>query len=125
MPKPTDEASLEGTELARWVTMSDADRQKKQFEINGPTDEIEVTQQSRQDMFDRHETTDDHGMELVGIATDQNGNRFYKVKNSWDTNQVYGGFFYVSEPYVLSKTLSILVNKNAIPKDIAKKLNLK
>jgi bleomycin hydrolase len=64
-------------------------------------------------------------MELVGIATDQNGNRFYKVKNSWDTNQVYGGFFYVSEPYVLSKTLSILVNKNAIPKDIAKKLNLK
>lgn len=125
MPKPTDEASLEGTELARWVKMSDADRKKKQFEINGPTDEIEVTQESRQEMFDRRETTDDHGMELVGIATDQNGGRYYKVKNSWDTNQVYDGFFYVSEPYVLAKTMSILVCKEAVPKDTLKKLGLK
>lgn len=125
MPVPTDVDSLEGTELARWVKMSDRDRQKKQFEIDGPCHEITVTQESRQEMFDRQETTDDHGMELVGIATDQEGNRFYKVKNSWDTNQVYDGFFYVSEPYLLSKTLSILVNKDALPKDTRKKLNAK
>ncbi len=73
-------------------------------------------------MFDRQETTDDHGMEIVGTATDQEGNRYYKVKNSWDTNQVYDGFFYVSEPYFLAKTLNILVHKDAIPSDIAKKL---
>lgn len=125
MPVPTNEADLEGTELARWVKMSDADRQKKQFEIDGPTKEIDVTQESRQEMFDRQETTDDHGMELVGVATDQNGNRFYKVKNSWDNNQVYDGFFYVSEPYVLAKTLNIYVNKEALPKETLKKLNLK
>lgn len=122
MPVPTDEADLEGTELARWVKMSDKDRQKKQFEINGPTTEITVTQESRQEMFDRQETTDDHGMEIIGTATDQNGNRFYKVKNSWNTNQIYDGYFYVSEPYLLSKTLSILVNKEAIPKWIRSKL---
>ena len=92
------------------------------YDIKGPVEEIEVTQESRQEMFDRQETTDDHGMEIVGIATDQEGNRYYKVKNSWDTNQIYDGFFYVSEPYFLSKTLSILVNREAIPGQILQKL---
>lgn len=81
-----------------------------------------MTQESRQEMFDRQETTDDHGMEIVGIATDQNGKRYYKVKNSWDTNQVYDGFFYVSEPYFLAKTLNILVHRDALPKEIAEKI---
>lgn len=124
MPVPTDEKSLEGTELARWVKMSDRDRSAKRFDVKGPCEEIEVTQESRQEMFDRQETTDDHGMEIVGIAKDQKGNRFYKVKNSWDTNQVYDGFFYVSEPYLLAKTIDILVHRDAIPKDIRKKLSL-
>lgn len=72
-------------------------------------------------MFENKETTDDHGMVIVGIAEDQEGNRYYKVKNSWDTNQLYGGYFYVSMPYFLAKTLNILVNKEAVPKDIARK----
>lgn len=124
MPKPTDAADLEGTELARWVKLSDKERANKQYDIDGPCEEITVTQEMRQEMFDRQETTDDHGMEIVGIATDQNGNRYYKVKNSWDTNQVYDGFFYVSEPYFLAKTIDIYVNKDAMPKDIKKKLGL-
>ncbi len=124
MPKPTDTTNLEGTELARWVKLSDQERKDKQYEIDGPCDEIVVTQENRQEMFDRQETTDDHGMEIVGYATDQNGNRYYKVKNSWDDNQVYGGYLYVSEPYFLAKTLDIYVNKDAIPADIRKKLNL-
>ncbi len=124
MPKKRTEADMEGTELARWVKMSDKDRDKMQFEINGPVEEITVTQESRQEMFDRQETTDDHAMEIVGIATDQNGNKFYKVKNSWDTNHIYDGYFYVSEPYFLSKTVSILLNKEAVPKETLKKLKL-
>ena len=75
-------------------------------------------------MFDRQETTDDHGMVIVGRAVDQNGNNYYKVKNSWDTNQVYGGYFYVSEPYFLAKTMDILVHRDAIPATIAKKMKL-
>lgn len=122
MPKERTTADMEGTELSRWVKLSDKERSAKQFDIHGPVDEIEVTQESRQAMFDRQETTDDHGMEIVGIATDQNGKRYYKVKNSWDTNQVYDGFFYVSEPYFLAKTLNILVHRDAIPKEIAKKI---
>lgn len=104
------------------MKLSDKERQEKMYDIKGPVEEIEVTQESRQEMFDRQETTDDHGMEIVGIATDQEGNRYYKVKNSWDTNQIYDGFFYVSEPYFLSKTLSILVNREAIPGQILQKL---
>ncbi len=64
-------------------------------------------------------------MVIEGRAVDQNGNKYYKVKNSWDTNQVYGGYFYVSEPYFLAKTMDIYVNKEAIPKNIKKKMGLK
>lgn len=125
MPKVKTETDLTGSELARWVKMSDNERRAMQNKIEGPVEEIVVTQDSRQDMFDRQETTDDHGMVIVGRAVDQKGNNYYKVKNSWDNNQVYGGFFYVSEPYFLAKTLDILVNRKAIPANIAKKMNLK
>lgn len=122
MPKERTADDLEGTELARWVHLSDKEREEAQFDITGPVEEMVITQDSRQEMFDRQETTDDHGMEIIGIATDQNGNRYYKVRNSWDTNQIYDGFFYVSEPYFLAKTICILTHKDAIPADIAKKM---
>ena len=113
MPKAKNEADMDGTELARWVKLSDKERAGKQYDFKAP------------EMFDNQETTDDHGMEIVGVAKDQKGNRYYKVKNSWDTNQIYDGFFYVSEPYFKAKTVNILVHKDALPKDIAKKLKLK
>ncbi|WP_303433937.1 C1 family peptidase, partial [uncultured Muribaculum sp.] len=122
MPKEKDEKDLTGTELARWVKLSDRDRANSRFDIKGPVEEMEITPEIRQDMFDRQETTDDHGMVIVGKAVDQKGNKYYKVKNSWDTNQVYDGYFYVSEPYFLAKTLSVLVNRNAIPAATAAKI---
>lgn len=121
IPEEKGEADMDGTELSRWVQLSDKDRQDKRFDIKGPVKEITVTQESRQEGFDNRETTDDHGMTIIGYATDQEGNRYYKVKNSWDTNQLYGGYLYVSEPFFLDKTISIMVNKNAVPKSISKK----
>ncbi len=115
---------VKGYALARWVKLSDKDREAEANKIDGPCEEITVTQEMRQEMFDTHETTDDHGMVIVGKAVDQKGNKYYKVKNSWDTNQIYDGFFYVSEPYFLAKTLDILVHRDAIPKDIAKKMKI-
>lgn len=122
MPAEKDQADMDGTELSRWVKLSDAERANAKYDINGPCKEITVTQELRQQMYDSQETTDDHGMEIVGIATDQNGNRYYKVKNSWDTNQIYGGFIYVSEPYFLAKTMDIYVHKDAIPANLRKKM---
>ena len=122
MPKGKTEGDMDGTELSRWVTLSDKERQNDKYNFEGPVEEITVTQESRQDMFDSQETTDDHGMEIVGIATDQDGNRYYKVKNSWDTNQVYGGYIYVSEPFFLAKTIGIYVHRDAVPAATAKKM---
>lgn len=125
LPEAKSADNLEGSELSRWVQLSDKDREAEMYEIDGPTKEQTVTQKSRQEGFDNLLTTDDHGMTIIGKAVDQEGNRYYKVKNSWDTNQVYKGYFYVSEAYFLAKTINILVNRNGIPADILKKLNLK
>jgi len=84
-----------------------------------------ITQEMRQEAFDNQTTTDDHGMQIIGLAKDQSGNRFYIVKNSWGTTRSpYKGYFYASVPYVRYKTTSIMVNKDAIPNDIRKKLGL-
>lgn len=123
IPLPKDSQDMTGTELSRWVQLSDKDRKDARYDIKGPVEEIKVTPEMRQEMFDRKETTDDHGMVIVGRAVDQEGNKYYKVQNSWDNNQLYGGYIYVSEPYFLAKTIDILVNKDAIPKDILKKIS--
>lgn len=125
LPKGKEEKDLKGSDLARWTQLSDKDREEEKWEIKGPVEEQEMTQESRQKMFDNKETTDDHGMVIVGKAVDQKGNKYYKVQNSWDTNQLYNGFFYVSEAYFKAKTMDIYLNKEAIPAAIAKKMGLK
>ena len=122
--KEKDVEDLDGTDRERWDQLSDKDREEEKWEIKGPCPEQEVTQESRQLGFDNKETTDDHGMVIVGKAVDQEGNKYYKVQNSWDTNQLYHGFFYVSEAYFLAKTIDIYVNKEAVPAAIAKKIGL-
>ena len=67
------------------------------------------TQQERQKAFETRRTTDDHCMTLIGIAHDQNGRRYYIAKNSWGTDNPYGGFMYVSENYIRLKTIAIVV----------------
>ena len=78
----------------------------------------------RQEAFDNYETTDDHGMVIIGTATDRCGNPYYKVKNSWDVRPPYDGYWYFSRPFVEYKTMDLLLNRNAIPKQIRKKLGL-
>lgn len=121
IPAEIDQTNMTDSEVSKWVQLDDKTREAKRFEKKGPQPEMKITQEMRQKHFDNWETTDDHGMVIEGIATDQEGNRYYKVKNSWDTNQLYGGYFYVSVPYFLDKTISVTVHKDAIPKDIAKK----
>ena len=119
--KEKDENDLSGTDRERWEQLSVKDREEEKWEIKGPCPELDVTQESRQLGFDNKETTDDHGMVIVGKAVDQEGNKYYKVQNSWDTNQLYHGFFYVSEKFFLAKTMNIYLNKEAIPAAIAAK----
>mgnify|MGYP001065620744 FL=1 len=93
--------------------------------FKAPVKQRVITQEMRQKEFDNFSTTDDHGMHIVGIATDQQGNIYYKVKNSWGETGKYKGFIYVSRPFVMLRTTNIMVNKNGIPPAIAQKLGLK
>jgi len=117
----TDKEKLAGTDQAKWVGEQ---KNSNKYDIKGPMQEMKVTQEERQKGFDDYQTTDDHGMQIFGIAKDQNGTEYYMVKNSWGTDSKYKGIWYVSQPFVLDKTINILVNKNAIPKDIRKKLGI-
>lgn len=87
-----------------------------------PQEEIKVSQETRQETFNNYSTTDDHLMHVVGIAKDQNGTKYYLIKNSWGEISKYKGFLYASEAYYKLKTVAIMVHKDAIPKDIAKKM---
>ncbi|MCD6332678.1 MAG: aminopeptidase [Bacteroidales bacterium] len=89
-----------------------------------PGIEVQVSQERRQKEFNNYQTTDDHGMHLVGIATDQNGTRYYLEKNSWGEKNKYKGYSYISEQYVRLKTTDIMVNKNGLPPALRAKLGL-
>lgn len=123
MPDATKDSELSGSDMVRWIGLSAANRQ--QMLTNEPHPELEITQEMRQEAYDNWETTDDHGMVIYGIATDQNGKEYFMVKNSWGTNSKYNGTWYASKAFAAYKTMNILVHKDALPKHIAKKLGLK
>ena len=83
------------------------------------------TQESRQLEFDNKTMTDDHGMHIYGIATDQDGKKYYMVKNSWGETGKYKGIWYVTEAFLKAQTLDITVHKSALTKDLKKKLGVK
>lgn len=115
---------MSDAEIAKWEALPEREKEKELYKLEKPVAEIAVTQEMRQSAFDNYETTDDHGMHIVGTAKNQDGKVFYKVKNSWGDYNEYDGYFYVSKPYVRLKTMSLMVNKNAIPKEIRTKLKL-
>jgi bleomycin hydrolase len=102
----------------------DMSAEEKAEMFNGPKPELEITEEMRQKAFDNYQTTDDHGMHIVGLAKDQTGKEYYIVKNSWGATNDYKGFLYVSKNFVKYKTTAFLVNKGGIPADIAKKLGV-
>ena len=111
-----------GSDQERWVGKADAPKEEVKAAL--PV-EVTVTQEMRQEGYDRKTTTDDHGMHIYGLAKDQNGTKYFMVKNSWGESGKYKGIWYASETFVKYKTLNIVVHKDALPKDIAKKLGIK
>ncbi len=123
VPDEDHGADITGSDMAKWVGMA-ADKKKEEL-TKKPLPERTITQEMRQRAYDNWETTDDHGMQIFGTAKDQNGKKYYMVKNSWGTvKSDYKGIWYISEAFMQYKTNDILVHKNAIPKDIRKKLGI-
>ena len=109
-------------EIAKWTTLPKTDK-IAEF-LKHPGKEKQITQEMRQVAFDNYETTDDHGLHVVGKAVDQFGNKYFIVKNSWGEYGDYKGYLYASYNYVAYKTLNILIHKDALPKELKKKLGL-
>ena len=121
MPDAEKAQELSGSDMALWLKMKPEEKQLN----TKPQPQKWCTQEERQLAYDNWETTDDHGMLIYGIAKDQEGNDYYLVKNSWGKSGKYDGIWYASKAFVRYKTMNILVHKNALPKDIAKKLGIK
>ncbi len=113
--------SMEGSDMARWLKLSKAEKKNivDSLGVNAP--EIKPTQKQRQERFDNWELTDDHGMLIYGIAKDQNGKEYYMVKNSWGETGEYKGIWYMTKTFIVANTMDFMINKNAVPKDIRKK----
>jgi len=116
---------LSGSERGRWDELSEKEQQALFYDFSTPKKEKTITQDLRQKWFDNYQTTDDHLMHITAIASDQDGKRFYKVKNSWGTgSHIYEGYLYASESYMRAKTIFFLVHKDAIPESLFDKMGL-
>ena len=116
--------SLAGSDMAKWLKLT-AEKKKNIIDSLGCTvPEVVATQEMRQERFDNWELTDDHGMLIYGTAKDQNGKEYYMVKNSWGETGTYKGIWYMTKTFIADNTMDFLINKNAIPKDIRKKLGI-
>lgn len=113
-----------GSDQERWVGKSEDKQAKakaKKAGKNNPIVELVPTQETRQTGFMNKTITDDHGMQIYGIAKDQWGGKYYLVKNSWGETGKYKGVWYASEAFVKGQTLDIAIHKSALPKDFVEK----
>lgn len=116
--------SMEGSDMARWLKLSNDKKKSIVDSLGVNVPEVIPTQKDRQERYDNWELTDDHGMLIYGIAKDQNGKEYYMVKNSWGETGEYKGIWYMTKNFIVANTMDFMVNKNAVPKDIRKKLGI-
>jgi len=116
--------SLAGSDMAKWLKLTPAKKNSILDSLGCNVPEIVPTQELRQERFDNWQLTDDHGMHIYGIAKDQNGKEYYMVKNSWGESGDYKGTWYMTKAFIAANTMDFLINKNAIPAEIRKKLGI-
>ena len=122
----TDVKEMANSERSRWGQMSDQEVTKSIFDFENVVEEKVITQELRQNLFNNYNVTDDHLMLFTGLYQDQNGKNFFKVKNSWNTdNSVGNGYLWCSVPFYEVATISISLHKDAISSELRNKLNIK
>ena len=78
----------------------------------------------RQQLYENLTTQDDHLMHITGVEKSKSGKTFFMVKNSWGIVGPFDGYINVSEAYFAINTLSIVVPKAALSKELIEKLKL-
>ncbi len=106
------------------IAVVDDENDDEKIFLSKPVKEEVIKPEFRQEEFENFNVTDDHLMHITGLSEDQNGTLYYKTKNSWGTDHKYEGYWYMSEQFMRLHTVAIMVHKDAIPKNIRKKLNL-
>ena len=96
LPDEVQAQKESGSDMAHWLNLPAAEKKLH----TKPQPQKWVTQEERQRAYDNWETTDDHGMQIYGIAKDQLGNEYYMVKNSWGQGGAYKGIYYASKAFV-------------------------
>ncbi|MCQ2115821.1 MAG: aminopeptidase [Bacteroidales bacterium] len=117
----TQKKSTSGSDQEHWVGKAE---EKPEQQMDTVVEKV-ATQESRQEGFDNKTITDDHGMQIFGIAKDQFGKKYYMVKNSWGETGKYNGIWYATEAFVRNQSMDIMIHRDALPKATAKKLGLK
>jgi len=79
---------------------------------------------TRQQLYENLTTQDDHLMHITGVEKSKGGKTFFTVKNSWGKVGPFDGYINVSEAYFAINTLSIVIPKAALSKEIMEKLKL-
>lgn len=118
------DVSENGFSFRNGMAIVPAEDLKREEMFDKVVEEKDVTQEMRQEGFDNFSTTDDHLMHLTGIAEDQNGKLYFVMKNSWGTGNLFGGKQYVSAEYFKMKSISIMIHKDALSKELRKKLGI-
>lgn len=118
--------NMAATERSKWEKLTEKERRAQFYTFGKPVPEKNISPEMRQAAFDNYLATDDHLMHVTGSVTDQNGKRYFRSKNSWAAeSNSDGGYLNMSESYVRLNTIAIMVHKDALPKEIRKKLAIR
>lgn len=117
-----DVEKIRQSDPKKYKDMSDDEILEGLYKFESIMPEKNIDDAMHQEAYDNGQTTDDHSMLIVGIAHDQNGNKYYKVKNSWSPKNGFDGYWYCSEPFVRLHTMFFTLNKEALSDDMKAKL---
>ncbi len=118
------DVSNKGFNSKKGIAVQALKDEKPNFET--VAEEMDVTPEIRQENYENYTVTDDHLMHIVGLAKGVDGKEYFIVKNSWGDERGqddFKGHVLVSEAYFRMNTISVMLHKDAIDKNLKKKLN--
>jgi bleomycin hydrolase len=83
-----------------------------------------INQNIRDDLYENWKTNDVHNVHIIGITRDENGKKYYKIKDSAPTKVFPNSPKYFSENYFRARVLSVMLHKDGIPFEIRKRLKI-